>query len=182
MSYKPMPKLGIIVAVAALIADQVTKYIMVEKVMRPEGVIVTPFYTDKIIELLPFFQLRMAWNTGMSFSLFNSGEATTVALLLAVQIAVTCMVIWWMRQLDTPLLQVACGLIVGGAAGNIVDRAMFGAVADFLDFYWGTWHFPTFNVADTCISVGAGLWLLDAVLARPQAADTTADPKKDPAP
>jgi signal peptidase II len=182
MSSKPMPRLGLIVAVAALIADQVTKYIMVEKVMRPEGVIVTPFYTDKIIELLPFFQLRMAWNTGMSFSLFNSGEATTVALLLAVQIAVTCMVIWWMRQLDTPLLQVACGLIVGGAAGNIVDRALFGAVADFLDFYWGTWHFPTFNVADTCISVGAGLWLLDAVLARPQAADTTADPTKDPAP
>jgi len=57
--------------------------------------------------------------------------------------------------------------VIGGALGNIIDRAMFGAVADFLDFYVGDWHFPTFNVADSCISVGAVMWLLDAVLARP---------------
>jgi signal peptidase II len=171
----------IIVGVVVVIADQVSKYIMVEKVMRPEGVTQTPFFTDKIIEVLPFFQLRMAWNTGISFSMFNSGEAMTTALLLAVQVIVTCLVIWWLRQLDRPWLQVACGLIIGGAVGNIVDRALFGAVADFLDFYWGTWHFPTFNVADCCISVGAGLWLLDAVLDRPQAA-ATEDQTKDSAP
>jgi len=179
---KPMPKLGIIVAVVAFVVDQLTKFIMVEKVMRPVGVTETPFFTDKIIEILPFFQLRMAWNTGISFSMFNSGEATTTALLLAVQVIVTCVVIWWLRQLDRLFLQVACGLIIGGAVGNIVDRIMFGAVADFLDFYWGTWHFPTFNVADSCISVGAGLWLLDAVLARPQADAIKGDPTKDPAP
>ena len=178
---KSVPMLGIIVAVMALIVDQLSKYIMVEKVMRPEGVMETPFFTDKIIEILPFFQLRMAWNTGISFSMFSSGESTC-HILLAVQITVTCVIIWYLRQLDRPLLLVAGGLIIGGAVGNIVDRAMFCAVADFLDFYWGTWHFPTFNVADSCISVGAGLWLLDAVLARPQAHDIKDDPTKDSAP
>jgi len=174
---KPMPTLGIVIAVVSLALDQLSKFIVVEKVMRPEGVIETPFYTDKLIEVFSFFQLRMAWNTGISFSLFNGVDANVTA---AVQIIVTCVVIWWLRQMDQPYLQAACGLIIGGAVGNIVDRLMFGAVADFLDFYWGTWHFPTFTVADCCMHVGAGMWLLDAVLARPQAT-ATKDSTKDSA-
>lgn len=192
-----MPKLGIAVAAIVLIADQLTKCIMVERVMRPEGVTETPFFTDKLIEVLPFFQLRMAWNAGISFSMFNSGEALTTALLIVVQLGITLALLWWLRTLDRPWLQMACGLVIGGALGNILDRLMFGAVADFLDFYWGSWHFPTFNVADSSISIGAGLWLLDAVLARPQDddpthtdqtladkthTDKTVDQTKDPAP
>jgi len=180
-----MPKIGILAATVSLILDQVSKYIIVEHVMRPEGVTETPYYSDKIIAVLPFFNLRMSWNPGISFSLFSSGEATTTALLLTVQVGVTAMLLWWLRQLDRPLLQLGCGLIIGGALGNIVDRALFGAVADFLDFYWGTWHFPTFNIADTCISVGAGLWLLDAIISRDhdsdQNPDHTADKAKDTA-
>ena len=166
-----IPKLGVLVAVVGLLVDQLTKYIMVERVMRPEGVVETPYFTDQVIAVLPVFNLRLSWNAGISFSLFNSGETATTLLLLAVQIGVTLMLLWWMRQNDRPWLQVASGLIIGGALGNIVDRALYGAVADFLDFYWGSWRFPTFNVADTCISVGAALWLLDAVLARPHDTD-----------
>ena len=165
---RAFPKLGIIIAVVSLVADQLSKYVIVEHVMRPDGETRTPYFTDKLIEVLPFFQLRLSWNTGISFSMFNSGEGLTTILLLAVQISVTVMLIWWLRQLDRPWLQVACGLIIGGALGNIIDRVMFGAVAGFLDFYWAGWHFPTFNVADTCISVGAALWLLDAALVHPQ--------------
>ena len=169
-----MPALGIVTAIAGLVADQATKYIMVERVMRPAGEPGTPYFTDRVIDVLPFFALRMSWNAGISFSLFSSGEATTTALLLVVQVAVTVMLLWWLRTLDRPLTQFATGLIIGGALGNIIDRAMFGAVADFLDFYWQSWHFPTFNVADICISVGAALWLLDAILARPHDAPQTA--------
>jgi len=176
-----MPRLGILLAAISVIFDQLTKYIMVERVMRPEGVIETPYYTARIIEVLPIFNLRLSWNAGISFSLFNSGEATTTALLLVVQVGITMVLLWWLRQLDRPWLQAACGLIIGGALGNIIDRALFGAVADFLDLHWGTWHFPTFNVADTCISVGAALWLLDAAFARPHDAPQTDQPK-DPAP
>jgi signal peptidase II len=174
----PWPVLGVIVAAVAVVADQLSKYVMVDLVMRPEGVTETPYYTAKVIELLPFFQLRLSWNTGMSFSLFNSGEAATVAMLLAGRIIITLGLIWWMWRLDGRWMQVACGLVVGGAVGNIIDQATVGAVADFLDFYWGAWHFPTFNLADTCITVGAGMWLLDAFLARPH--DTAQ--LKDPAP
>ena len=162
-----MPVLGVAVAAVAVVVDQVSKFVIVEHVMRPEGVLGTPYLTSKLIPLIPFFQLRLSWNAGISFSMFNSGDSTTTAILLAVQIAVSLVLIWWLRSLDSRWLQVACGLVIGGALGNIIDRAMFGAVADFLDFYVGEWHFPTFNVADSCISVGAAMWLLDAVLARP---------------
>src|SRR5262249_4392102 len=131
--------------------------------LRPPGVTETPFYTDKIIEVLPFFNFRMTWNTGISFSLFNSGEDLTVKTLIAVQIVITLGLAWYMRRMDRPWMQVATGLIVGGAGGNIIDRAVHGAVADFLDFHVGAWHFPTFNVADSCISIGVFLWLLDAL-------------------
>lgn len=162
-----MPVLGVAVAAVAVVVDQVSKYVIVEHVMRPEGVVGTPYLTSKLIPLIPFFQLRLSWNPGISFSMFNSGESTTTAILLAVQITVSLILIWWLRSLDSRWLQVACGLVIGGALGNVIDRALFGAVADFLDFYVGEWHFPTFNVADSCISVGAAMWLLDAVLARP---------------
>jgi signal peptidase II len=172
-----MPRLGIVVAAASVVADQLSKYIMVERVMRPEGVTATPYFTDSVIDVLPIFNLRLSWNAGISFSLFSSGEATTTALLLVVQVGITLLLLWWLRQFNRPWMQVACGLIIGGALGNIVDRALYGAVADFLDFHWGVWHFPTFNVADTCISVGAGLWLLDAAFSRPHDADQTDQPK-----
>ena len=162
-----MPVLGVVVAAVAVVVDQVSKYVIVEHVMRPEGVVGTPYLTSKLIPLIPFFQLRLSWNPGISFSMFNSGDSTTTAILLVVQITVSLVLIWWLRSLESRWLQVACGLVIGGALGNVIDRAMFGAVADFLDFYVGEWHFPTVNVADSCISVGAAMWLLDAVLARP---------------
>ena len=159
-----MPLPGLLAAVGGLLADQVSKYIIVEKVMRPEGVTETPFLSPRVIEVLPVFDLRLSWNPGISFSLFNSGTGATVAILLAVQVVITLLLLGWLWRLDRPWLQVACGLIIGGALGNIIDRASFGAVADFLLVHWGDWQFPTFNIADSCITVGAGLWLLDAVV------------------
>lgn len=175
-----MPAVGLIIAAVSLVLDQITKYIMVERVMRPEGVTETPYFTDHVIDVLPFFSLRMSWNAGISFSLFSSGAVSTLALLLTVQIGVTIGLLFWLRTLDRLWLQVGAGLIIGGALGNIVDRVMFGAVADFLDFYSQTWHFPTFNVADICISLGAGLWLLDAIFAGQQHSPETSP--KDPVP
>jgi signal peptidase II len=159
-------RLGLSLAAVVLILDQVSK-IWLLGVMRPEGVLETPFFTDKIIEVLPFFNLRMAWNTGISFSLFDGGGATTY-VLLAMQVAITLGLIWWLRTLTGRLIQVATGLIIGGAIGNIIDRARWGAVADFFDFHVAGWHFATFNVADSCISIGVVLWLLDAIINRPQ--------------
>jgi signal peptidase II len=170
------PTLGIVIAVFAVLMDQITKYIMVERVMRPEGVTETPFYSPTIIEILPFFHLRLSWNQGISFSMFSSGSTATLVLLLVLTIGITSVLLWWLWHSNRTWLQVGLGLIVGGALGNIIDRIRFRAVADFLDFHWAGWHFPTFNVADTCISVGLAFWLLDALLEHQHHKASTGEP------
>lgn len=158
-------RIGLAVAAAVLIIDQVSKFVLLEWVMRPSGVTETPFFTDKIVEVLPFFNFRMAWNTGISFSMFDGGGWRTY-VLLALQLSITAGLVWWLRTLQGRLTLVATGLIIGGAIGNIIDRIRWGAVADFFDFHVAGWHFATFNVADSCITIGVILLLLDAVLHR----------------
>lgn len=159
-------RFGLIVAVIAFVIDQVTKHYIVDHLFRPEGVTQTPYFTRELIEILPFFQLRLIWNAGISFSLFNSGEATTIAILVVFQLAIVGVLLWWLRQAETRMIGIGIGFIVGGALGNIVDRINYGAVVDFLDFHLVGYHFPTFNVADSCITVGVAFWLLDAFLTR----------------
>ena len=171
------PTWGLLTAAVMFVLDRVSKYIMVEQIMRPPGVGETPFFTNKVIAVLPFFDLRMAWNYGISFSLFNSGTEVMVMVLLAVQLGITIGLCWYMWRIESLWMQVAAGMIIGGALGNVLDRALYGAVADFLDFYWGDWHFPTFNVADSCISVGVALWLLDAARSASHHAPAPQSPK-----
>ena len=172
-----LPAWGLVTAAVMFVLDRLSKYIMVEVVMRPPGVTETPYFTDKLISVLPIFDLRMAWNYGISFSLFNSGSNGMVIVLLAVQLAITAGLCWYMWRLDSFWMQIAAGMIVGGALGNVLDRALYGAVADFLDFYWGDMHFPTFNIADSCISVGVALWLLDAARSASHDAPAPQGPK-----
>ncbi|MDX2223734.1 MAG: signal peptidase II [Rhodospirillaceae bacterium] len=162
-----MVRFGLLVAAAVLVVDQASKYLIVEGLLRPDGVTQTPFFTDTVIELLPVFNLIMAWNRGVSFSLFSAESAVGQWVLVGVQLAITAGLVWWMRKLDTRMLVVGAGMIVGGALGNIIDRVRFGAVADFFDFHVGGWHFATFNVADACITLGVAAWLLDAFVRRP---------------
>ncbi len=162
-----VPRAGLACAIGGLLVDQLSKYYMVEHVFRPEGVTETPFMSPVVIDILPVFQFRLAWNYGISFSLFSSGEAVTVALLLLMTIAITSVLTVWMWRTPRVLLQIGLGLIVGGALGNIIDRASIGAVADFLHVFWQDWAFPTFNIADSCITVGAIIVLLDALFDRP---------------
>lgn len=172
-------RLGLLIAAVAIVADQVSKWIMVEQVFRPAGVTESPFYTARIIEVLPFFNLRMAWNPGISFSMFSSGEPMTIALLVTLQLCIVTLMLWWLRQAVTLCMKIGIGLIVGGAIGNIIDRLNYGMVADFLDFHAAGYHFPTFNLADTFISVGVGFWLLDAFLTRDQD-QTPSGPRANP--
>lgn len=114
---------------------------------------------DKAIKpLLPILNLRLAWNRGVSFSWLNAWGPAALITLSAIIAAffLYCLLIETKKWLRT-----GYALIVGGAVGNMVDRLRYGAVMDFLDVHWQNWHFPTFNLADTWITLGVILILFE---------------------
>jgi len=154
----PVLRLGLLIAAAVLIVDQVSKWWIVDIVMNP----------PRIIELTPFFNLVMGWNRGVSFGFFSDAPGWTAWLLPIVAVVIIVVLVIWLARADRRLIGVAIGLIVGGALGNLVDRVRYGAVADFLDVHaWG-YHWPAFNAADSAITVGAVTLVLDSLFVRPE--------------
>ncbi|NKB28427.1 MAG: signal peptidase II [Rhodobacteraceae bacterium] len=142
-------------AVAAFLADQLTKFYVV---------VWLDLMTVRAIDVLPpYLNFRMAWNRGVNFGLFANDAAVMRWVLIAVALAVSGWVLRWMAR-DKPgrNLQIAAGLLVGGALGNVIDRLVYGAVADFLNMSCcGISNPYAFNVADIAIFAGAiGLLLL----------------------
>lgn len=152
-------RLGLIVAALILVADQVSKYLLLDLMQQnPNGIVLTPF-----------FNLVLVWNTGVSFGLFQEDTPLRSWTLIGVAAAVLVWLLVWLWRAQGRLIGAALGLIIGGAIGNIIDRYRFGAVFDFLDFHAFGWHWPAFNVADSAIVVGVGLLLLDSIRMRPAA-------------
>jgi signal peptidase II len=119
------------------------------------------------VALTPFLNLRLGFNPGISFGLFPVGSPSGVAILIVVQgLIIAGMVIFamWSRLL---LERAAFSLIIGGAVGNVIDRARDGLVTDFLDLHLQGWHWPTFNIADMAICFGVALLLWTSVRPRP---------------
>lgn len=116
-----------------------------------------------------FFNIVLIYNRGMSFGLFNGAGGLNALLFSLVAAAIVTVLIYWLSRVESPLLAVAIGLIIGGAIGNVIDRIRLGAVVDFLDFHAGSWHWPAFNVADSAICVGVAVMLLDGLLLRREA-------------
>lgn len=115
------------------------------------------------IQYTPFFNLTYVHNYGAAFSFLYDAGGWQVYFLSAVALTVSALILWWLRQAtkEQLLLPVAFSFILGGALGNVFDRIMHGYVIDFLDFYYGTFHWPAFNVADSAIFIGAGLLIID---------------------
>jgi signal peptidase II len=124
-----------------------------------------PLYSSQ--PLIPgFFDLVHTRNTGMAFSMLNNaGPLVSEWLLPALSAAAVVFIVGllWRTDLADKRLLTGLTLVLAGAAGTLYDRALYGFVVDFLDIYVGGWHWPAFNVADTCITIGAGVLLLDAV-------------------
>lgn len=152
-----MIRLGLAVAGATLIVDQATKAYFYALLVE-EG--------RRAIEVLPFFNLVTVWNYGISFGLFNTGSPYTAYLLIAIALAIVAALGFWLKSATHPWIATALGLVMGGAIGNVVDRLRFGAVFDFLDFHALGWHWPAFNVADSAITVGVLMLLIDALSER----------------
>lgn len=140
------------VALVTIVIDQLTKWAVVKGLGMQLG---------QTIEVSPIFDLTYTLNTGVSFGMFSGGEARWV--LTAFSLAVAAIMAWWATRSPRRLFAVALGLIIGGALGNAIDRILVGAVIDFLDF--SGLGFPwIFNIADSAISIGVGLLILDSFL------------------
>ncbi len=144
-------------AVAALVvvADQITKWAIVEWVALYERV-----------PLNSFINLTHQRNTGAAFSLLADAggwQRWFFIVLASVVSAILAVWLWRIRNQGHAILAAGLALVLGGAVGNLIDRVMLGYVTDFIQVWFGSWAFPSFNVADAGISVGAALLIIDAL-------------------
>lgn len=125
-----------------------------------EPLTLTGWRGGEILSLTPFFDYVLVWNTGISYGLLDSLPAWALGIIMA--IAIVALAVWWWRS-DIMLIRLGLALCIGGALSNALDRLVYGAVADFFHFHWGTWSFYIFNLADLAITVGVILLLADLI-------------------
>ena len=149
---------GLFLAAAILVADQASKWAILELVDLDEVGQV------KLLSAGPFgFDLTMVWNRGVTFGMLAGDGAWTQAVLGLLALAIAAFLLRWMARAENRLTALALGAVVGGAVGNVIDRLRFGGVVDFLDAHAFGWHWYVFNVADAAIVLGVLALVLDAL-------------------
>lgn len=156
--------IGIIVAVAALILDQISKWFVTYPIA---------LRSREVLDVVPFFSLRWAENVGVSLSYFEAksdfGRWTLVAFTSIIAAAVAL----WLWRNCIMRNGIGLGLVLGGAIGNIADRIRLGHVVDFLDLHFGSWRpFAIFNIADCVISVGVIFLLVNSRTSKDETPDS----------
>ena len=141
-------------ALLVLVLDQFTKVLVLGAFQLGDGTPITSF-----------FNLVRAHNTGAAFSFLANAGGWQRWFFTGIGVVATVFMVWMLRShAGQKLFCLAISLILGGAVGNVIDRLLHGYVVDFLDFYWGSWHFPAFNLADSAITLGAIFLILDELL------------------
>jgi signal peptidase II len=146
-------------ALVVVLLDQLTKWWVVHAL---------PLYTHRTV-IPGFFDLVHVQNRGMAFGMMHQHEGgAAFYLLTAVTVGVIALILGWLIRMkeEERLLRFGLSLILGGAAGNLIDRLRLGAVTDFLDFYLAGYHWPAFNIADAAITVGTCLVAFDVLFRR----------------
>ena len=156
----------LLVSLAVIVLDQITKFIVVEQLSLYQRV-----------PILPWFDLVRLHNTGAAFSFLADAPGWQNWLFLGVAVTVSIGIVWWLTRLPRTghgVLALGLSLVLGGALGNVIDRLLYGYVVDFLLFYYRDWSYPAFNVADSAITCGVVLILFDGlVLEKRRAARNT---------
>ncbi|MFA7428729.1 MAG: signal peptidase II [Rhodospirillaceae bacterium] len=146
---------GLGVAAVIMVLDQITKHYT----------LFTLLADTRGFEVLPFLNIVLAWNTGVSFGMFGDG-AFSPWLFFALSVAISLGMAVWISRTTDRILILSLAMMIGGAIGNAIDRVRWGAVFDFIDVHAFGWHWPAFNVADAGITVGAALLILDSLFRR----------------
>ena len=162
----------LLLSLGVILADQLSKWLVVEHIFRPmingekgtsfcQWYMQEPQITDNIvIKITSFFNIVMAWNTGVSFSLFDGMGIMGVYFLITIALVITLIFAYWLMHSAHPVNGLSYALVIGGALGNVIDRARFGAVIDFLDVHAYGYHWPAFNIADISVVTGIGLLII----------------------
>jgi signal peptidase II len=147
------------ISVLVLVSDQFSKWLANNSLALGES-----------ITLLPMVALTKAYNYGAAFSFLGNASGWQRWFFIVLAAVVSAVLLVWLARLAPHERRsaAALSLILGGAVGNLVDRVLYGYVIDFIDVYYHTWHWPTFNVADSAITLGAGLLILDALVGNRQ--------------
>ncbi len=169
---------ALLLIVLVVLFDQLSKWAVMEKVIAPalgmerqagfvEWLGNPVKYSFVRVGVTPFFDWVMVWNKGISFGMFQSDSPYGPYFMIALALAISAFFLVWLIRTDNKFLIIAISIVVGGALGNVMDRLRFGAVADFLDFHIGDLHWPAFNIADSCITLGIALIVLDGIFLEP---------------
>jgi signal peptidase II len=145
-----------LITLTVIALDQASKTWVLYDLMNP----------PKVIPVLPFLDLVLTWNTGVGFGLFKAHSFWGAFALISMAASISLALAIWLWRTTDKLLLLGLSLIIGGAIGNIIDRLQYGAVLDFIyvHVYIGNYHFPAFNVADSAITVGVGILLLESFM------------------
>ena len=153
--FGPHGLLGLAIAAVTLALDQAAKVWLLQGFDLAER---------GVVHVLPMVDLVLVWNSGISYGLFDDDAAMARPLLIFVAVAAAVLLAAWLRRERAVSAAIGLGLIIGGAIGNALDRAVHGAVVDFLLLHWRGWNWYVFNVADCAIVVGVVLLLYGAVI------------------
>jgi signal peptidase II len=146
--------IGVAAAIGALALDQLHKN---------WALFIFDIAARQPVHITAFFDMILAWNRGISYSLFPADSDRARYFLLALTLAATVFLAAWLWRAKNGLTGLALGLLVGGALGNALDRALYGAVADFFLFHIGRFSWYVFNLADVAIVAGVGLLLYESI-------------------
>ena len=150
------------VALVVLIVDQLTKLSISQQ-----------FNYGEVLPVTGFFNLTLVHNTGAAFSFLSEAGGWQRWFFAVIAVAVSVLLVIWIARVAAQRRceALALGLVLGGALGNLYDRVLLGYVVDFLDFYYQSYHFPAFNVADSAITVGAIVLIADGIWGNKSAAE-----------
>ena len=143
-----------------VVLDQLTKYIAEAELLL-----------HKPVAVFPGFNFTLMYNKGAAFSFLSEAGGWQRIFFVSLSTAISIFLFFWLKQITqdekqkhNKVLKIAIALILGGAIGNLIDRALTGEVIDFIQVYYSSYYFPAFNIADSAITLGAGLLILDMFL------------------